>query len=48
MKPELRIVTDLLNFQKDKPEGIYLYINKENYFVNYALIIGPENTPYAF
>ena len=30
----------------NKPEGIYLYINKKNFYKNYALIIGPKNTPY--
>lgn len=45
-KSMLRIVNDLSDFNKNKPEGIYLYINKKNFYKNYALIIGPKNTPY--
>tara|TARA_B100001093_G_scaffold260939_2_gene249346 strand:+ start:1815 stop:2555 length:741 start_codon:yes stop_codon:yes gene_type:complete len=45
-KTKLRIVQDFINFNNNKPEGIYLHINEENIFHNYALIIGPKNTPY--
>jgi ubiquitin-conjugating enzyme E2 Z len=45
-KSSLRIVNDLSDFNENKPEGIYLYINKKNFYKNYALIIGPKNTPY--
>ena len=43
---KLRIVSDYLDFEKNKPEGIYFYMDKKNIFKNYALIIGPKNTPY--
>lgn len=42
----LRIVNDLNDLQENSPEGIYLYINKKNFMQNYALIVGPKNTPY--
>jgi ubiquitin-protein ligase len=45
-KTDLRIVNDLSDFMKNKPDGIYLYINKRNFYRNYALIVGPKNTPY--
>lgn len=45
-KTKLRIMQDLVDFNNNKPGGIYLYINKENIFKNYALIMGPSNTPY--
>jgi ubiquitin-conjugating enzyme E2 Z len=45
-KTDLRIVNDLSDFMNNKPDGIYLYINKRNFYKNYALIIGPKNTPY--
>ena len=45
-KTELRIVQDFVDFNENKPEDIYLYVNKENIYKNYALIIGPKNTPY--
>ena len=45
-KSSLRIVNDLSDFMNNKPDGIYLYINKKNFYKNYALIIGPKNTPY--
>lgn len=43
---KLRIVSDYLDFDKNKPDGIFFYMNKKNIFINYALIIGPKNTPY--
>lgn len=43
---QLRIVSDFFDFEKNKPEDIYFYMNKKNIFKNYALIIGPKNTPY--
>ncbi len=45
-KSMLRIVNDLSDFNNNKPEGIYIYINKKNFYKNYAMIIGPKNTPY--
>ena len=45
-KSSLRIVNDLSEFMNNKPDGIYLHINKKNFYKNYALIIGPKNTPY--
>ncbi len=45
-KSSLRIVNDLSEFMNNKPDDIYLFINKKNYYKNYALIIGPKNTPY--
>ena len=45
-KSSLRIVNDLSDFMNNKPDGIYLHINKKNFYKNYALIIGPKNTPY--
>lgn len=45
-KTKLRIVQDFVDFNKNKPEGIYLYVNQENIFHNYAMIVGPKHTPY--
>mgnify|MGYP001179037491 CR=1 FL=1 len=45
-KSKLRIVQDFVDFNKNKPEGIYLYVNKEDIFLNYAMIVGPKHTPY--
>ena len=45
-KTKLRIVQDFVDFNKHKPEGIYLYVNQENIFTNYAMIVGPKHTPY--
>ena len=45
-KTKLRIMQDFVDFNNNKPDGIYLDINKENIFKNYALIVGPNNTPY--
>ena len=42
----LRIMNDIVDFNENKPEGIYLYVNKKEITKQYALIIGPENTPY--
>jgi len=46
LKSKLRIVNDLSELEKDSPDGIYIYINKRNFYKNYAMIIGPKNTPY--
>ena len=45
-KTVLRIVQDVYDFNKNKPEGIYLSINKNNLMKQHALIIGPKDTPY--
>jgi ubiquitin-protein ligase len=45
-KTKLRIIQDYVKFNEDKPNGIYLHINKDNIFEQYALIVGPHNTPY--
>ena len=45
-KTIMRIVQDIYDFNKNKPEGIYLSIDKKNLMKQYALIIGPKDTPY--
>ena len=45
-KTTIRIMNDYIDFNKNKPDGIYLWIDKENIYQQYALIIGPQNTPY--
>jgi len=45
-KVAIRVMNDYVDFNKIKPDGIYLWIDKTNIFQQYALIIGPENTPY--
>jgi len=45
-KTAIRIMNDYIDFNKNKPDGIYLWIDKENIYQQYALIIGPPNTPY--
>jgi ubiquitin-protein ligase len=42
----IRVMNDYVDFNKEKPDGIYLWIDKTNIFQQYALIIGPGNTPY--
>ena len=42
----LRIMNDIVDFNENKPEGIYLYVNKKDITKQYALIMGPESTPY--
>ena len=42
----IRIMNDYIDFNKNKPDGIYLWIDRENIYQQYALIIGPPNTPY--
>jgi ubiquitin-conjugating enzyme E2 Z len=45
-KTVMRIVQDVYDFNKNKPEGIYLSIDKNNLMKQYALIVGPKDTPY--
>lgn len=45
-KVAIRVMNDYVDFNKIKPDGIYLWIDKTNIFQQYALIVGPENTPY--
>ena len=45
-KTVIRIMNDYIDFNKSKPDGIYLWIDKQNIYQQYALIIGPPNTPY--
>lgn len=45
-KSSIRIMNDYIDFNKNKPDGIYLWIDKSNIFQQYALIMGPKNTPY--
>ena len=45
-KTNIRIMNDYIDFNKNKPDGIYLWIDKQNIYQQYALIIGPSNTPY--
>jgi len=42
----IRVMNDYVDFTKTRPDGIYLWIDKKNIFQQYALIIGPANTPY--
>ena len=42
----MRIMNDIVDFNENKPDGIYLYIDKKNIMKQYSLIIGPEGTPY--
>ena len=45
-KTIMRIVQDIYDFNKNKPDGIYLSIDKKNLMKQHALIIGPKDTPY--
>jgi ubiquitin-protein ligase len=45
-KSTVRVMNDYIDFNKNKPDNIYLSINKNNIFQQYAMIIGPKNTPY--
>jgi ubiquitin-protein ligase len=45
-KVAIRVMNDYVDFNKNKQDGIYLWIDKTNIFQQYALIVGPENTPY--
>ena len=45
-KTTIRIMNDYVDFNKNKPDGIYLWIDNTNIFQQYALIVGPNNTPY--
>ena len=45
-KTQMRIVQDYYDFNKNKPDNIFFYLNKKDIFKCYALIIGVKNTPY--
>jgi ubiquitin-protein ligase len=45
-KTAIRIMNDYIDFIKNKPEGMYLWIDQQNIYQQYALIMGPPNTPY--
>lgn len=42
----MRIMNDIVDFNENKPEGIYLYFDKKNIKTQYSLIMGPDETPY--
>ena len=44
-KSIIRIVQDIYDFNKNKPEGIYLSINKNNLMKQHALIIAHPFAP---
>ena len=45
-KTTIRIMNDYVDFNKNKPSSIYLWIDKTNIFQQYAMIMGPVGTPY--
>lgn len=45
-KNQIRIVNDIINFKNNNFKKIFIYPDIENIFKIYALIIGPEDTPY--
>jgi ubiquitin-conjugating enzyme E2 Z len=45
-KSSVRVMNDYIDFTKNKPDNIYLWIDKSNIYQQFALIIGPKNTPY--
>ena len=49
-KTTIRIMNDYVDFIKNKPDGIYLWVDKSqqtcNIYQQYAMIVGPKNTPY--
>ncbi len=42
----LRIVNDIMEFNKNKPDDIYISFDKMNVTKIYSMIVGPKNTPY--
>lgn len=42
----MRIMNDIVDFNENKPDEIYLYVDKKNIKTQFALIIGPKDTPY--
>lgn len=41
-----RIISDIIEFQKDTPDNIYIDVDKTNIESMKALIVGPKATPY--
>ena len=41
-----RIISDIIEFQKNPPKGIHIDIDKVDCTNMKALIIGPKDTPY--
>ena len=41
-----RIISDIIEFQKNPPKGIHINVDKLNCTNMKALIIGPQDTPY--
>jgi len=39
-------MNDIVDFNQNKPDGMYLYVDKKNIKNQYALIMGLEGTPY--
>ena len=46
MNSNLRIVSDILDFNKNRPDDIYIYFDKKNISTVYSMIVGPQSTPY--
>jgi ubiquitin-conjugating enzyme E2 Z len=42
----IRIVTDIIDFNNNRPDDIYIYFDKKDVKKIYAMIIGPTETPY--
>ena len=45
-KVAIRVMNDYIDLNKNKSDGIYLWIDKTNVFQQYAMIMGPPDTPY--
>ena len=43
---KIRIVNDIMEFQKNNFENIKIFFDKNNFTEIFALIFGPKNTPY--
>jgi ubiquitin-protein ligase len=41
-----RLMKDIANFNANRPGGIYIYYDPKNVMDVYAMIMGPEDTPY--
>lgn len=45
-KALLRIVVDIIEFNKNRPDDIYISFNKNDVTSVHSMIVGPKNTPY--